>query len=83
MVSHPDYRPVTTQLFPSDDPYLKTDSVFAVKDDLVVTFTPRHGDKQAEEDLEYNIVLPPRPKQEKPKPPVVIPGSAVNGERRS
>ena len=81
-MSHPDYRPVTTQLFPSDDPYLKTDSVFAVKDDLVVEFKPLKGDKQAEEDLEYNIILPPRPKKEEPKPPTVMTGSATNGESR-
>ena len=28
-----------TQIYPSDDPWLETDTVFAVKDDLVVDFT--------------------------------------------
>ncbi|MCJ1442005.1 MAG: hypothetical protein MMC23_002497 [Stictis urceolatum] len=60
MISHPDYRPVTTQIFPSDDPYLTTDSVFAVKDDLVVDFKPREGDENASLDLEYNVILPQR-----------------------
>lgn len=59
-ISHTDYKPVTTQIFPSDDPYLETDTVFAVKDDLVVEFKPRSGDKNAELDLEYNIVLAPK-----------------------
>jgi len=40
--------------------YLETDTVFAVKDDLVVDFKPRHGDPKAELDLEYNIILAPK-----------------------
>jgi catechol 1,2-dioxygenase len=56
-MTHPDYKPVTTQIFPKDDRYLETDTVFAVKDDLVVDFKPRHGDPKAELDLEYNIIL--------------------------
>jgi len=59
-ISHEKYKPVTTQIFPSDDPYLETDSVFAVKDDLVVEFKPRQGDKNAELDLEYNVILAPK-----------------------
>ncbi|KAI9758144.1 MAG: hypothetical protein M4579_003176 [Chaenotheca gracillima] len=61
MVSHPSYKPVTTQIFPKDDPYLETDTVFAVKDDLVVDFKPLQGDKNAELDLEYNVILVPKP----------------------
>ncbi|MCJ1309825.1 hypothetical protein MMC25_003486 [Agyrium rufum] len=64
MVSHPDYRPVTTQLFPEDDPYLTTDTVFAVKPDLVVKFTPLKGDKEAELELNYDIRLPKKPRKE-------------------
>lgn len=60
MVTHDDYKPVTTQLFPKDDPYLETDTVFAVKDDLVLDFKPRHGDPKAELDLLYDIVLAPK-----------------------
>ncbi|KAF2086031.1 aromatic compound dioxygenase [Saccharata proteae CBS 121410] len=60
MISHPDYKPVTTQLYPNDDPHLIDDSVFAVKDDLVVDFKPRKGDPKAELDLEYNIILAPK-----------------------
>ncbi|KAL2004753.1 hypothetical protein VTN00DRAFT_3281 [Thermoascus crustaceus] len=60
MISHPEYRPVITQIFPDDDPYVKSDTVFAVKDDLVVSFKPRTGDPKAKLDLEYNIVLAPK-----------------------
>lgn len=59
MISRDGYIPVTTQIFPKDDPYLMTDSVFAVKDDLVVDFKPLQGDSNAKLELEYNIVLAP------------------------
>ena len=59
-VSHPDYRPLVAQLYPDDDPYVKSDTVFAVKDDLIVSFKPREGDPKATLDLEYNIVLAPK-----------------------
>lgn len=58
MVTHPEHKPVTTQLFPSDDPYITSDTVFAVKDDLVVEFKPLEGDKTATLQMEYNFVLP-------------------------
>lgn len=38
---------------------MKDDSVFAVKDDLCVTFKERKGDEQAKLELEYNITLGP------------------------
>jgi catechol 1,2-dioxygenase len=60
MITHPDYKTVTTQIFPADDPYLITDTVFAVKDDLVVTFLPKEGDPKAELDLEFNVLLAPK-----------------------
>src|SRR5271155_5551551 len=59
MISRDGFIPVTTQIFPKDDPYLETDTVFAVKDDLVVDFKPLQGDPYAELELEYNIVLAP------------------------
>lgn len=34
--------------------------MFAVKDDLVVDFTPLRGDDKAELELHYNVVLAPR-----------------------
>lgn len=60
MITQPDYKPVTTQIYPSDDQYLTTDTVFAVKEDLVVEFKPREGDPNAILDLEYNVVLAPK-----------------------
>jgi len=60
MVTHPDYNGCTTQLYPNDDPWLKTDTVFAVKPDLVVDFKPLKGDEKAVLDLEYSVVLAPK-----------------------
>lgn len=51
------YRPLTTQLFDKDDKYLKNDTVFAVKEDLVVEFFPRSDDEQARWTLAYDFVL--------------------------
>ena len=56
MVSADNYKSVTTQLFPRDDPYAATDTVFAVKDDLLLDFKPSN-DPKAKLDLEYNITL--------------------------
>ncbi|MCJ1479315.1 hypothetical protein MMC13_008000 [Lambiella insularis] len=72
-ITHGDYKPVTTQIFPDDDPYLTTDSVFAVKDDLVVKFTPLEGDKKATKELNYNVILVPKPEEKKPS------ANGVNG----
>ncbi|KAK6441624.1 hypothetical protein LTR95_002135 [Oleoguttula sp. CCFEE 5521] len=71
MVTHDDYKPVITQIYPKDDPWLATDTVFAVKDDLVVDFVPitetPNGMKEhtgpggkATRELELNIVLAPK-----------------------
>ncbi|KAG5928344.1 hypothetical protein E4U42_000790 [Claviceps africana] len=40
MVTRPDSRTCTAQLYPKDDPWLETDTVFAVKKDLVVDLRP-------------------------------------------
>ncbi|EAQ85229.1 hypothetical protein CHGG_09243 [Chaetomium globosum CBS 148.51] len=47
MVTHQDFQGCTTQLYPSDDPWIKSDTVFAVKDDLVVEFKPLKDDPKA------------------------------------
>ena len=47
---------------------MSTDTVFSVKDDLVVDFKPREGDPKAKLDLEYNVVLAPREPQRKNAP---------------
>lgn len=69
-ISHDDYKPVITQIYPKDDPWLSTDTVFAVKDDLVVDFVPikelpkSMGEHKgpggaATKDLNLDIVLAP------------------------
>jgi catechol 1,2-dioxygenase len=57
MITHPNYATIINQIYPSDDPHLDIDSVFAVKDDLVVDFKPRTGDPKASLDLEYNVQM--------------------------
>jgi catechol 1,2-dioxygenase len=59
-VTHPEYKGCTTQLYPKDDPWLVTDTVFAVKDDLVVDFKPLEGDDKAELELEFDVILAPK-----------------------
>lgn len=53
------YKPITTQIFDKESKYLDDDSVFAVKDSLVVEFVPRKGDEQAQFELKYDIALAP------------------------
>jgi catechol 1,2-dioxygenase len=53
------YKPVTTQIFDRMDPHLEDDSVFAVKDSLIVDFVPLKGNPKATLELEYNITLVP------------------------
>lgn len=51
------YRPLTTQIFDRKDKYLDNDSVFAVKDSLVVDFVERKDDPQAGLELKYDVKL--------------------------
>jgi len=60
MVTHPDYLGCTSQLYPKDDPWVKSDTVFAVKDDLVVEFKPFSDENGAVLELEYNVNLVPK-----------------------
>lgn len=48
---------MTTQIFDRKDKYLDNDSVFAVKDSLVVDFVPRKDDPQAALELNYDVKL--------------------------
>lgn len=60
MVTHDDYVGVTAQLYPSDDPYLETDTACAVKKDLLLTFNPASGEakeKGATLDVLYDVRL--------------------------
>lgn len=53
------YKPVTTQIFDKDSKYLDNDSVFAVKDSLIVEFLPRENDDKATYELKYDILMAP------------------------
>ncbi|SLN35783.1 Hydroxyquinol 1,2-dioxygenase [Falsiruegeria litorea R37] len=41
IVKAPGYRSLVTEIFPDDDPYLDKDTVFGVRDDLVMTYVER------------------------------------------
>lgn len=56
-ITHPDYATVINQIYPNDDPHLGIDSVFAVKNDLVVDFKPVPENPNADRDLEYNVSM--------------------------
>ncbi|KAF2431386.1 aromatic compound dioxygenase [Tothia fuscella] len=60
MISADGYKQIVTQLFPSDDQYITNDTVFAVKDDLVVDFVEKKDDPKATRDLTFDITLAPR-----------------------
>lgn len=53
------YKSITTQIFDAQSEYLEDDSVFAVKDGLVVSFKERKGDEQAKLELKYDLVMAP------------------------
>ncbi|KAH7081424.1 Intradiol ring-cleavage dioxygenase [Paraphoma chrysanthemicola] len=62
MVSAEGYKPLITQLYPRDDPWVTNDTVFAVKDDLLLDFKPSN-DPKAKLDLLYNVTLAPTGKK--------------------
>jgi protocatechuate 3,4-dioxygenase beta subunit len=62
MVSAEGYKPLITQLYPRDDQWVSNDTVFAVKDDLLLDFTPSK-DPKAQLDLLYNVTLAPTGKK--------------------
>ncbi len=41
IVTAPGYRPLVTEIFPDDDPYLDQDTVFGVRKDLVMTYVEK------------------------------------------
>ena len=44
IVKAPGYRTLVTEVFPDDDPYLDQDTVFGVRDDLVMSYVERQPD---------------------------------------
>lgn len=69
-MTHPDYQTVITQIYPKDDPWLATDTVFAVKDDLVVDFKDYKGEGDVTKELELNLILAPKGKHVAASEPV-------------
>lgn len=69
IVSHPDCRSLTTHLFDSEDEYLESDVVFAVKASLIKVFALNDDPDAAEQygvyapfrELEHDFVLTPSP----------------------
>lgn len=61
-VTHPGHRPLITQIYDSECEYVKNDSVFAVKPELIVHFKEASDELKKERgvefDLEYNVSLP-------------------------
>ncbi|KAJ5959840.1 Intradiol ring-cleavage dioxygenase core [Penicillium vulpinum] len=57
IATYDNYRPLTTQIFDRKDQYLDNDSVFAVKDSLIVDFVPRENDPNAALELNYDVKL--------------------------
>jgi catechol 1,2-dioxygenase len=81
MVTHPEYVGVTAQLYPRDDPWLETDTVCAVKPDLLLDFKPvpkGQDPKGAVLDCEYDIRLLPG----KYKPDNTMLMGNANGEKK-
>ena len=46
MVSAEGFKPLITQLYPRDDQWVQNDTVFAVKDDLLLDFEPSKDDSR-------------------------------------
>ncbi|KAI2626501.1 aromatic compound dioxygenase [Hypoxylon sp. NC1633] len=57
IVSRDGFRTLTTQVFDRDDRFVRDDSVFAVKDELLVGFERREGDERARWSLAYDFSL--------------------------
>ncbi|PQE29197.1 Catechol 12-dioxygenase protein [Rutstroemia sp. NJR-2017a BBW] len=59
-VQHSSYKPLTTQIFDRRDPYLENDSVFGVKDSLIVDFVPLKDNPKATLELNFPVILAPQ-----------------------
>ncbi|KAB5558588.1 Intradiol ring-cleavage dioxygenase, partial [Coniochaeta sp. 2T2.1] len=57
IVEAPGHKTLVTQVFDAEDEWIRDDSVFAVKEELVVRFKQREGDGRARWGLEYDFVL--------------------------
>jgi hypothetical protein len=52
------YRPLVTQVYDADCKYIDNDSVFGVKDSLIVKFTECSDKKRADTELEVSSPIP-------------------------
>ncbi|KAF1918982.1 Intradiol ring-cleavage dioxygenase [Ampelomyces quisqualis] len=57
LLTAPGYKPIVTQIFDRKSKYIENDAVFAVKDSLIVDFTPFKGDPNAEFELPYDFKM--------------------------
>lgn len=57
IVSAPGYQTLVTQIFDKEDKYLESDSVFAVKDSLIVEFRPTAAGSDVQYVVEHDICL--------------------------
>jgi len=57
MITAPGFKTLITELFDQRDPHVYDDSVFAVKNGLIVDFLSRHGDPKAQFELDFNFKL--------------------------
>ena len=57
LITAPKYKSLVTQLYDRTDEHLEDDSVFAVKESLIVDFVPRKGDPEAQFELAYDFQL--------------------------
>ena len=69
------YKPITTQIFDKDGKYLEDDSVFAVKDSLLVEFVERKGDSKAKLELKYDVQMAPNETEGESSAPLVTIGT--------
>jgi catechol 1,2-dioxygenase len=62
-VRAPGYQELVTQVFDREDKYLDSDSVFAVKDSLVIDFKPAPAGADTKYVVDYDICLTPAQQQ--------------------
>lgn len=58
IIKAPGYRPLVTEVFPSDDPHLDTDAVFGVREDLVMHYAPSEDRSALPAELAARETLP-------------------------
>lgn len=56
-MSAPGYKPIVTQVFDRNDKHLEDDSVFAVKESLIIDFKQKKGDPKADYEVTYDFRL--------------------------